>query len=62
MKRLAKKEAEDPCSHWRTKVDALENFQGGRLDGFIDTSAGVTYADKASHEFAELALDRAEVV
>ena len=43
MTRLAEKEAKDPTSHWRNKVDSL---QGGRLDGFIDTSAGVTYADK----------------
>ena len=46
MTRLAEKEAKDPTSHWRNKVDSLKQFQGGRLDGFIDTSAGVTYADK----------------
>ena len=56
MKRLAEKEAKNPTSHWRTKVDSLKEFQGGRLDGFIDTSAGVTYADKVSHKVVTVFL------
>ncbi|OCF39391.1 hypothetical protein I317_06819 [Kwoniella heveanensis CBS 569] len=44
--KLWKKEASDP-SHWREKVEALRNAGGSKYNGFIDTSAGFTYADKA---------------
>ena len=46
MERLREKEAVDPGANWETKVDVFEHFQGGRLDGFLDTSAGLTYSDK----------------
>ncbi|RSH95300.1 hypothetical protein EHS25_000387 [Saitozyma podzolica] len=47
MKRLEEKEKADPETRWRTKIDAFRALEEGRLDGFIDTSAGFTYADKA---------------
>nr|XP_031858637.1 uncharacterized protein CI109_006017 [Kwoniella shandongensis]KAA5525709.1 hypothetical protein CI109_006017 [Kwoniella shandongensis] len=34
-------------AHWEEKVYALKQAGGGGLDGFIDTSAGLTYADKS---------------
>jgi sarcosine oxidase/L-pipecolate oxidase len=46
MKRLEEKEKADPETRWRTKIDAFRALEEGRLDGFIDTSAGFTYADK----------------
>lgn len=46
MKRLSQKEAEDPKTNWTEKVKTFSRFQGGKLDGFFDTSAGFTYADK----------------
>ncbi|WWC61545.1 uncharacterized protein I303_104129 [Kwoniella dejecticola CBS 10117] len=47
LQRLWEKEAEDPSTHWKEKINALEKAGGGGLNGFIDTSAGFTYADKA---------------
>ncbi|KAK4687540.1 hypothetical protein P7C73_g2584, partial [Tremellales sp. Uapishka_1] len=44
--RLLQKEADNPESNWQTKSKAFEHFEGGIHDGFLDTSAGVTYADK----------------
>ncbi|KAK8870118.1 hypothetical protein IAR55_000688 [Kwoniella newhampshirensis] len=46
LERLWELEKKQP-SHWREKVYALNHLQEGRLDGFIDTSAGVTLADKS---------------
>ncbi|KAK6910424.1 hypothetical protein I203_104456 [Kwoniella mangroviensis CBS 8507] len=46
MQRLWDKDAQEP-SHWKEKVHALDKAGGGGLNGFIDTSAGFTYADKA---------------
>jgi sarcosine oxidase/L-pipecolate oxidase len=46
MKRLEEKEKADPETRWRTKIDAFKPLEEGKLDGFIDTSAGFTYADK----------------
>ncbi|WVQ67993.1 uncharacterized protein L199_006199 [Kwoniella botswanensis] len=46
MQRLWDKDAKEP-SHWKEKVHALDKAGGGGLNGFIDTSAGFTYADKA---------------
>lgn len=46
MKRLEEKERADPETRWRTKIDAFKPLKEGKLDGFIDTSAGFTYADK----------------
>ena len=46
MRRLEAKERNSP-SHWLEKCRALDNIRKERLEGFIDTSAGFTYADKA---------------
>ncbi|WRT66060.1 uncharacterized protein IL334_003012 [Kwoniella shivajii] len=46
IQRLWDKDAEDP-SHWKDKIESLNKAGGGGLNGFIDTSAGFTYADKA---------------
>ncbi|WVQ84745.1 hypothetical protein IAT38_006902 [Cryptococcus sp. DSM 104549] len=47
MARLAETEAADPSTNWVSKAKSLDKLKGGRLTGFLDTSAGVTYADKA---------------
>lgn len=48
MRRLSQKEAESPGTNWMEKVKTFSRFQGGKMDGFFDTSAGFTYADKVS--------------
>lgn len=48
MRRLSQKEAESPETNWMEKVEMFSRFQGGKVDGFFDTSAGFTYADKVS--------------
>ncbi|WWC89608.1 uncharacterized protein L201_004533 [Kwoniella dendrophila CBS 6074] len=50
LKRLEEKELKDPSSHWKRKIESLNKPPGGDgkpLNGFIDTTAGFTYADKA---------------
>ncbi|EIW65833.1 hypothetical protein TREMEDRAFT_41277 [Tremella mesenterica DSM 1558] len=47
MARLAEKDKADPSTHWLEKISVFDNFQGGTLDGFVDTVAGMTYADKS---------------
>jgi sarcosine oxidase/L-pipecolate oxidase len=46
MDRLTEKERQTG-ERWCKKADTLSHVQEGRLNGFIDTSAGFTYADKA---------------
>ena len=46
MNRLKQKEGVDR-SAWSKRADVLSHVQNGQLDGFFDTSAGFTYADKA---------------
>jgi hypothetical protein len=45
MARLAK--SDGPATRWRTKLEAFEGVTDGSLTGYLDTSAGLTYADKA---------------
>lgn len=47
MQRLAEKQKAEPSSHWDSRIKAFSQFKDGTLDGFIDTSAGLTYADKS---------------
>jgi hypothetical protein len=47
MNFLSIKEKADPKSNWTLKASTLDHAEGGRLNGFFDTSAGFTYADKA---------------
>ena len=47
MSRLKEKERSDPITHWTTKVDVFQALHARNLDGFMDTSSGFTYADKA---------------
>jgi hypothetical protein len=46
QRRLRVKEDAEPGSYWTTKSEAFKDFKQGKLDGFFDTSAGLTYADK----------------
>ena len=46
MERLAEKERNDG-QRWRRRANTLSHVQEGRLNGFFDSSAGFTYADKA---------------
>jgi sarcosine oxidase/L-pipecolate oxidase len=46
MARLDDKEQVE-ANNWLVKAKSLQSRRGKRLDGFIDTSGGVTYADKA---------------
>ena len=46
MSRLRKKERQNPADNWMAKLDVRQQFQGGKLGAYIDTSAGFTYADK----------------
>ncbi|KAF2122990.1 FAD dependent oxidoreductase [Lophiotrema nucula] len=47
MTRLKEYEAEDPGQDWDSKLELQRTFQRGTLAAFLDTSAGLTYADKA---------------
>lgn len=47
MQLLAEKQKAEPSSHWDSRIKAFSQFKDGSLDGFIDTSAGLTYADKS---------------
>lgn len=47
MNFLRIKEKANPTANWALKASTLDHAEGGRLNGFFDTSAGFTYADKA---------------
>lgn len=47
MKRLAETERCEPGWNWASKTKLFSHVQQGRLNGYLDTSAGLTYADKA---------------
>ncbi len=47
MARLAEKELSCPADHWTRKIQAFRPLLDRDLDGFIDTSAGFVYSDKA---------------
>lgn len=48
MKRLKENEAEHPEENWEAKLDIHRDVQQGKLAAVLDTSAGLTYADKVS--------------
>ena len=39
-------------STWYKKYHALDNFMGGNTNGFLDTTAGITLADKVGSSIA----------
>lgn len=45
MKSLLEKEG--PSSNWSSKIKAFDGLKDQSFSGFLDTSAGLTYADKA---------------
>jgi hypothetical protein len=45
MKRLKELNLKDK-QNWDAKLDLQRSFQQGKLAAFLDTSAGLTYADK----------------
>ena len=47
MKRLAETERREPGGNWARKTKLFSHVQQGQLNGYLDTSAGFTYADKA---------------
>lgn len=47
MKRLVETERCEPGGNWASKTNIFSHVQQGRLNGYLDTSAGFTYADKA---------------
>lgn len=50
MSRLGRKDTDggaDSGHNWQRKMDAFKPFTDGKRDAFIDTSAGLTYADKS---------------
>lgn len=47
MKRLVETERCEPGWNWASKAKLFSHAQQGQLNGYLDTSAGFTYADKA---------------
>lgn len=47
MKRLVDTDLCEPGWNWASKTKLFSHVQQGRLSGYLDTSAGFTYADKA---------------